>query len=97
MAIQSTELSLIGFITLDLPQNSPEIVKEFKANVSEFLRKVEITFEDIIEGIENSPYAVTGILYGKYFGKTVMKLFRDYGISLGDSWGTHQPFLFSTI
>ncbi|KAK9242514.1 hypothetical protein V1506DRAFT_547275 [Lipomyces tetrasporus] len=72
--IVGKRIKLQGFIVLDVPQNSPEVVEEFRHKISEFLRKGEIMFkEDIVNGIENTADAFAGIFNGKSFGKTLVQ------------------------
>ncbi|KAK9480575.1 hypothetical protein V1514DRAFT_324834 [Lipomyces japonicus] len=73
--ITTKRIKLQGFIILDVLLTRPDIVQEFTEKVSEFLHKGEIVYkEEVYDGIESTYDAFVGLLSGKNFGKSVVKV-----------------------
>lgn len=69
--IVSKSLEIRGFIVSD----SPEMTEPFRKEVTEWLKAGDIKYrEDVVEGIENTPDALVGVLRGKNFGKQVVRV-----------------------
>lgn len=70
-AILVKRLMFRGFIVTDYASQWPDFLRE----VSGWLRQGRIKYrEDVIEGIENAPDALIGMLKGRNFGKLLVKV-----------------------
>lgn len=77
-AILSKRLTLRGFIVWDFAARADD----FRRDVSAWLREGRIKFrEDVVEGLENAPAALIGLLKGKNFGKVVVRVAPEGGAS----------------
>jgi len=69
--ILTKSLTLRGFINYDFIEHFPD----FLAEVGDALSKGKIKYrEDIVEGIENAPQAFMGMLEGRNYGKSIIKV-----------------------
>lgn len=69
--ILSRHLSVRGFIQHDFISLYPQFLREMGA----WLREEKIRYrEDIVDGLENAPAALIGLLRGKNFGKLIVRL-----------------------
>jgi len=69
--ILSRHLSVRGFIQHDFISLYPQFLREMGA----WLREKKIRWrEDIVDGLENAPSALIGLLQGKNFGKLIVRL-----------------------
>lgn len=67
-------LKMEGFIALDWPDEVPGAVAELSA----WMHKGEIEVaEDIVEGLENAPAALLGLLHGENRGKRMVRVAPD--------------------
>ena len=49
----------------------------FRSDMGQWLKAGKIKYrEDIVDGLENAPAAFLGMLYGKNFGKLVVRVAR---------------------
>jgi NADPH-dependent curcumin reductase CurA len=70
-AVLSKRLNLRGFIVSDFFAKQPEFLRE----ATTWLKEGRITYcEDIVEGLENAPGALIGLLKGENFGKVVVRV-----------------------
>jgi NADPH-dependent curcumin reductase CurA len=70
-AVLSKRLNLRGFIVSDFFAKQPEFLREATA----WLKEGRITYcEDVVEGLENAPGALIGLLKGENFGKVVVRV-----------------------
>lgn len=70
-AVLSKRLTLRGFIVSDFFAKQPEFLRE----ATGWLKEGRITYcEDIVEGLENAPGALIGLLKGENFGKVVVRV-----------------------
>jgi NADPH-dependent curcumin reductase len=70
-AVLSKRLTLRGFIVSDFFAKQPEFLRE----ATTWLKEGRITYcEDIVEGLENAPGALIGLLKGENFGKVVVRI-----------------------
>ena len=68
-AVLTKRLTLRGFIVSDFFAKQPEFLRE----ATTWLKEGRITYcEDIVEGLENAPGALIGLLKGENFGKVVV-------------------------
>ncbi|MBV8746417.1 MAG: NADP-dependent oxidoreductase [Xanthobacteraceae bacterium] len=68
-AVLTKRLTLRGFIVSDFFAKQPEFLREATA----WLKEGRITYcEDIVDGLENAPGALIGLLKGENFGKVVV-------------------------
>jgi hypothetical protein len=71
VAILVKRLLFRGFIVTDFAVQWPDFVRD----VSQWLSEGRIRYrEDVIEGLENAPGALIGMLKGRNFGKLVVKV-----------------------
>ncbi|KAG0043584.1 hypothetical protein BGZ83_011249, partial [Gryganskiella cystojenkinii] len=60
-----------GFMVLDYGHYQEEFIKD----VSQWILNGDIIYlEDVAQGLDNAPEALTGIFHGKNFGKGVIKI-----------------------
>ncbi|MBV9238514.1 MAG: NADP-dependent oxidoreductase [Xanthobacteraceae bacterium] len=70
-AVLTKRLTLRGFIVTDFAAKQPEFLREATA----WLKEGKITYcEDIVDGLENAPGALIGLLKGENFGKVVVRV-----------------------
>lgn len=70
-AILVKRLTFRGFIVTDFAAEQPEFLKD----ASGWLREGRIRYrEDVVEGLENAPAALIGMLRGRNFGKLLVKV-----------------------
>lgn len=70
-AILIKRLTFRGFIVTDFAAQQPDFLRD----VSTWLREGRIKYrEDIVEGLENAPEALIGLLRGRNFGKLLVKV-----------------------
>lgn len=70
-AILTKRLAFRGFIVSDFAVQQPDFLKD----VSGWLREGRIKYrEDIVEGLQNAPEALIGMLKGRNFGKLLVKV-----------------------
>jgi NADPH-dependent curcumin reductase CurA len=70
-AILTRRLTLRGFIVSDFAARQ----EDFLRDVSGWLREGRINYrEDIVDGIENAPRALIGLLRGENFGKMLVRV-----------------------
>jgi NADPH-dependent curcumin reductase CurA len=70
-AILTKRLTLRGFIVGDFAAKQPEFLRD----TSGWLKEGRVTFcEDVVEGLENAPGALIGLLKGENFGKVVVRV-----------------------
>ncbi len=70
-AVLTKRLTLRGFIVFDFVAR----IGEFQREMSEWVRAGKIKYrEDVIEGLENAPAGLIGMLKGKNFGKLLVKV-----------------------
>lgn len=67
-------LRMEGFIVMDFAKQSPAAIKELSGWVE--AGKVKVV-EDIVEGLENAPEALIGLLAGKNRGKRMVRVGAD--------------------
>jgi NADPH-dependent curcumin reductase CurA len=69
--VLTKRLTLRGFIVSDYASQAAECFRE----MSGWLREGKVKYrEDIVDGLENAPRALIGLLQGKNFGKLVIRL-----------------------
>ncbi|KAL1196582.1 NADP-dependent alkenal double bond reductase P2 [Cardamine amara subsp. amara] len=67
-------IKLQGFASYDLMDRFPKFL-EF---VLPYIKEKKLTYvEDIVEGLENGPAALVGLLYGQNVGKQVLKVAQE--------------------
>ena len=64
-------LIMQGFIVMDFMDRSDQALKELQSWVASGKLKVQ---EDVIEGLENTPKALIGLLAGENRGKRMIKV-----------------------
>jgi NADPH-dependent curcumin reductase CurA len=70
-AVLTKRLTLRGFIVSDFFAKQPEFLHE----ATTWLKEGRLTYcEDIVEGLENAPGALIGLLKGENFGKVVVRV-----------------------
>jgi NADPH-dependent curcumin reductase CurA len=70
-AVLTKRLTLRGFIVSDFFAKQPEFLRE----ATTWLKEGRITYcEDIVDGLENAPGALIGLLKGENFGKVVVRV-----------------------
>ena len=70
-AVLTKRLTLRGFIVTDFAAKQPEFLRE----ATTWLKEGKITYcEDVVEGLENAPGALIGLLKGENFGKVVVRV-----------------------
>jgi NADPH-dependent curcumin reductase CurA len=70
-AILTKRLLLRGFIVTDFAARQPDFLRE----VSAWLREGRIKYrEDVVDGLEKAPRALTGLLRGENFGKLLVRV-----------------------
>jgi NADPH-dependent curcumin reductase CurA len=70
-AALSKRITLRGFIVWDFAAKEPEFLREATA----WLKEGRIKYsEDVVEGLENAPGALIGLLKGANFGKVVVRV-----------------------
>ena len=70
-AVLTKRLTLRGFIVSDFFAKQPEFLRE----ATTWLKEGKITYcEDVVEGLENAPGALIGLLKGENFGKVVVRV-----------------------
>ncbi|MFQ5785326.1 MAG: NADP-dependent oxidoreductase [Alphaproteobacteria bacterium] len=73
-AVLTKRLTLRGFIVWDFREREAD----FRRDVGQWLREGRLRYrEDIIEGLENAPDAMIGLLEGKNFGKLLVRVAPD--------------------
>jgi hypothetical protein len=71
MSIVANRVLMQGFIVSDHYARRPE----FHAEMGGWLKQGKIQYrEDVIQGIENAPAALIGMLKGENFGKAVIEI-----------------------
>ncbi|WP_269449110.1 NADP-dependent oxidoreductase [Massilia endophytica] len=71
-ALVFRRIRIQGFIILD---HYAEGFEPFRQDMSRWLREGKVTLrEDVIEGLENAPAGLIGLLEGKNFGKAVVRV-----------------------
>ena len=69
--ILSRRLLVMGFIVREVAEQRPR----FLDDVSAWIKDGRVRFrEDVVEGLENAPQALIGMLEGRNFGKVVVKI-----------------------
>lgn len=75
-AVLTKRLNIRGFIVGDFAA----LENDFRRDVSAWVREGKIKHkEHVVEGLENAPRALIGLLRGENFGKTVVRVARDAG------------------
>ncbi len=69
--IVTRRLTLRGFVVMDFDDQRDQALAELKAWVDDGRLKV---FEDIIDGLENTPAALVGLLAGQNVGKRMVRV-----------------------
>jgi NADPH-dependent curcumin reductase len=70
-AILTKRLTLRGFIVTDFAARHGDFLRD----VSAWLREGQVKYrEDVVDGIENAPRALIGLLRGKNFGKLLVRV-----------------------
>ncbi len=73
-AVLTKRLTLQGFIIFDHQHRWAD----FQEDMSQWLREGLIKYrEDVVEGLENAPRALQGLLEGRNFGKLIVKVGHD--------------------
>ncbi len=73
-AVLTKRLTLRGFIVSDFAAREAD----FRRDVSAWVRDGRIKYrEDIVDGLENAPRALIGLLRGENFGKVVVRVAPD--------------------
>ena len=69
--VLTKRLTLRGFIVFDFASQQPD----FLAEVGPLVRDGRIKYrEDIVDGLENAPRALIGLLRGENFGKVIVRV-----------------------
>ena len=69
--ILTKRLTIRGFIVFDFAKQQPE----FLAEVAPLVREGKIKYrEDVVDGLENAPRALIGLLRGENFGKVIVRV-----------------------
>ena len=67
-------LTLRGFLVFDFAKQQPD----FLAEVGPLVRDGRIQYrEDIVEGLENAPRTLIGLLKGENFGKVIVRVSKE--------------------
>jgi NADPH-dependent curcumin reductase CurA len=75
-AVLTKRLLIRGFIVSDFAALEPA----FRRDVSAWVREGRIKFrEHVVEGLENAPGGLIGLLKGENFGKTVVRVAPEHG------------------
>ncbi|HEX3700041.1 MAG TPA: NADP-dependent oxidoreductase, partial [Phenylobacterium sp.] len=69
--IVTKRLTLKGFVVMDFDDKRDQALKDLQTWVAEGKLKVQ---EDILEGLENTPAALIGLLAGENRGKRMVKV-----------------------
>ncbi|MDB5419326.1 MAG: zinc-containing alcohol dehydrogenase superfamily [Phenylobacterium sp.] len=69
--IVTKRLTLRGFVVMDFDEQREKALKDLQTWVAEGKLKVQ---EDILEGLENTPAALIGLLHGENRGKRMVKV-----------------------
>jgi hypothetical protein len=70
-AVLTRRLTLRGFIVTDFAARQAD----FQRDVSAWLREGQIRYrEDVVDGIEQAPRALIGLLRGENFGKLLVRV-----------------------
>ena len=70
-SILTKRLTIRGFIVIDFADQQPEFIAE----VAPLVRDGRIKYrEDIVDGLENAPRALIGLLKGENFGKMIVRV-----------------------
>lgn len=73
-SVLSNRLKIQGFIVWDFAKQEPE----FQAAMSRWIADGQVKYrEDFVEGLENAPGALMGLLEGRNFGKLVVRVSPD--------------------
>lgn len=73
-SVLSNRLRIQGFIVWDFIKQE----QEFQEAMSQWIREGQVTYrEDFVEGLENAPGAMMGLLEGQNFGKLVVRVSPD--------------------
>ncbi|MEM9059509.1 MAG: NADP-dependent oxidoreductase [Pseudomonadota bacterium] len=67
-------LRMEGFIVFDFPEETPKALENLRSWVASGQLKV---FEDIVDGLENAPAALIGLLAGENRGKRMVRVAPD--------------------
>ena len=67
-------LTLRGFIVFDFADQQPDFLAEVGPLVGDGRIKYR---EDIVEGLENAPRALIGLLRGENFGKVIVRVSQE--------------------
>lgn len=75
-------LRMEGFIVFDFPEHAEKAAADLRQWLAEGKLKV---FEDIVDGLENAPQALIGLLAGDNRGKRMVRVAPDpaEGLRLG--------------
>jgi len=72
-AILTKRLTFRGFIVSDFSARYGDFIRD----VSAWVREGRIKYrEDVVEGLENAPRALIGLLRGENFGKLLVRVAR---------------------
>jgi NADPH-dependent curcumin reductase CurA len=78
-AVLTKRLTIRGFIVSDFARLQPDFLRD----VSTWLREGRIKYrEDVIEGLQNAPGGLIGLLKGENFGKRVVRVAPEQGRSV---------------
>jgi hypothetical protein len=70
-AVLSNRVTIRGFIVTDFA----ELAGTFRSEVGQWLREGRIVYrEHVVEGLENAPAALIGLLRGENFGKAIVRV-----------------------
>ena len=70
-AVLSKRLTIRGFIVTDFAAKFPEFIRD----MPQWIKEGHIRYrEDVVEGLEQAPRALIGLLRGENFGKLLVKL-----------------------
>ena len=70
-AVLSKRLTLQGFIVSDFADQSDAFQRDMQAWIGDGRIKYR---EDIVDGLENAPAALIGLLKGENFGKRIIRI-----------------------
>jgi NADPH-dependent curcumin reductase CurA len=69
--VLSKRLNIRGFIQFDFAEQRPD----FTRDMAQWIREGRVKYrEDIVDGLENAPEAMIGLLQGKNFGKLIVRV-----------------------
>ena len=78
-AVLTKRLTIRGFIVFDFAAKEADFLRD----VSAWVREGRIKYrEDVVEGLENAPNALIGLLKGRNFGKVVVRVASEHGASV---------------